>query len=54
MQGLAFDILIKDAEKRLEVMKVARTIGFSGFGVSVHKNFIHIDLRKTFAMWTYK
>lgn len=52
MQGLAFDILVKDGPERLNILKTARTLGFGGFGIG--KNFIHIDLRKNFAMWTYK
>lgn len=52
MQGIAFDILSKDGPDRIRLLTEARKLSFGGFGIG--KNFIHIDLRKNFAMWTYK
>ncbi len=51
LKGMAFDIVTKNGKEKIEVIKAAMECGVLGLGVG--SSFIHVDARKTCAVWTY-
>jgi uncharacterized protein YcbK (DUF882 family) len=51
-QGIAADIAVSGGSQRMEVVKHAAALGFTGIGVA--KSFIHVDIRTTTpVLWCY-
>ena len=52
-QGIAADILVKNANQRYCIVEKATALGFKGVGV--HKSFVHVDIRdvKNPVLWLY-
>ena len=52
-QGIAADILVKNANQRYCIVEKATELGFKGVGV--HKSFVHVDIRdvENPVLWLY-
>ena len=51
-KGIAADIRVSGGVERMEIIKNALKLGFTGIGV--HKSFIHVDSRSTVpVVWPY-
>jgi len=51
-KGIAADIAVSGGAQRMEVVKQALSMGFSGVGVA--NGFVHVDIRDaTPVMWVY-
>ena len=51
-QGIAADIAVQGGIQRMEIVKHAAALGFTGIGVA--KGFIHVDIRTTTpVLWCY-
>ncbi|MAD41143.1 MAG: hypothetical protein CL623_01980 [Arcobacter sp.] len=51
-KGIAADIAVSGGAQRMEVVKQALSMGFSGVGVA--NGFVHVDIRDTTpVMWVY-
>ena len=50
--GLACDIAVSGGSERMQIIKHATAMGFTGIGVA--KGFVHVDIRKTMPVaWCY-
>ncbi len=51
-EGIACDIQVKNGAERFTLIDEALCLGFTGIGI--HKDFIHVDTRKTTpVVWVY-
>jgi uncharacterized protein YcbK (DUF882 family) len=51
-QGIAADIRVTGGAQRMQIIKHATALGFTGIGVA--KSFVHVDTRTTTPMaWSY-
>ena len=51
-QGIAADIAVSGGSERMQIIKHATAMGFTGIGVA--KGFVHVDIRKTMPVaWCY-
>jgi len=52
-KGIAADIAVKDGVQRMQIVKQACALGFTGIGVA--KGFVHVDIRDTNTpvLWGY-
>ena len=52
-QGIAADILVRNANQRYSIVEKATALGFKGVGV--HKSFVHVDIRSVEdpVLWLY-
>ena len=50
--GIAADIAVTGGAQRMQIIKHATALGFTGIGVA--KSFVHVDIRTTTPMlWSY-
>jgi zinc D-Ala-D-Ala carboxypeptidase len=51
-QGIAADIAVSGGAERMQIIKHAAAMGFTGIGVA--KGFVHVDVRRTVPVaWCY-
>jgi zinc D-Ala-D-Ala carboxypeptidase len=51
-QGIAADIAVSGGAERMQIIKHAAAMGFTGIGVA--KGFVHVDVRRTMPVaWCY-
>ena len=52
-QGIAADVVVKNANQRYCIVQEATKLGFRGIGVA--KDFVHVDMRSTdtHVLWLY-
>lgn len=51
-QGIAADIAVSGGQQRMQIIKHAVAMGFTGIGVA--KGFVHVDIRDSYPVaWCY-
>lgn len=51
-QGIAADIAVQGGSQRMQIVRHATALGFTGIGVA--KGFVHVDIRETTPVcWCY-
>lgn len=53
LSGMAVDVVSRDVQDQLDILREARLVGFRGFGRSMSGTYIHLDLGIHRPAWAY-